>query len=522
MSTLIDSNAPKPKSSMRWLWLIPILGLAGMIFLVILYYGIGLFFTRQVDTLHTERDCIHLVNSAEYVEKFYPVKIAPFTDAPRAQASECREYLKADALYGKKDWEAAYKAYTAYQTTYPKGIYATDALDLAANSLYKLALEQRNQHNYSDAVHNLSMILDKYKTAPIRQQAKSILPELYLEWGGECRADLEFTEAETVYKSLDNWATTEHEQEYVTRVHTELAQTYFDWGKQLQQGQEFSQASTKFDLAISTDPSPASGNSIASQTRTYLPKFQYSWGVYLMSQGKYSEAIGHFQTRVTLSTTAEQTVAMDDLSQAYLNWAEDLRTKEDYHQALEKIEDALESAGTDDYKTKSDTAQADTIFSFSRSKGTQAQTIILDVTKNICNSGKVLETLPIIGISDTKRMTSSGIQLYLPNNVLAQVPGDLHYVSCIAVKEVTVQSCPYSSSGYGIATYWIKRIRYDWQVKVFRTQTGTIFKEKSFPGSSPESCPRTHSFSITQSTHYHKGDVPSATTITDWLASLLK
>jgi tetratricopeptide (TPR) repeat protein len=522
MSTLIDSNTPKAKHSMRWLWLIPILILAGMVFLVILYYGIGFFFTRHLDSLYTERDCVTLVSSVGYVEKFYPTKIAPFTEIPRTQAIECGEYLKADALYEKKDWDAAYKAYTAYQTTYPKGIYAADALDLAANSLYKLALEQRDRHDYSSAVNNLDLLLEKHKNAPIMHQAENILPEVYLEWGEECRAESKFTEAEMVYKNLDTWASQGNKRAYVTRVRAELAQTYFDWGKNLQSERFFTQASNKFALALSTDPSPHNENSVTVQTQAYLPHFQYSWATYLISQGKYTEAISHLEISIDLSPPEEKVEAMDNLSQAYLNWAADLRQKEDYFQALEKIENALENAGSEGHKTQVETAQADTIFSFSRSNGSEAKKIMTDVSRSICTTGKLPETLPIIGISDSKRLVVVGENISLPNTILAQVPGDMHYVSCIDVKEVTVQTCPYSKSGYGAATYWIKRIRYDWQIKVFNSRTGNLFKEKTFTGSSPESCPRTHSFSLSQPTHYHKGDTPPATTITDWFASLLK
>jgi tetratricopeptide (TPR) repeat protein len=521
MSTPIHQNPFKTKQTvLRLLWLIPVLVFGILAVPAILYYGGGFILTRQVDNLYTERDCASLLKPVEYVEKFYPVKIAPFTDPARAQATECRAYLKADTLHKNKDWKAAYEAYLAYQAAHPKGIYTKEAHDFAADSLFELAFKQRAQQDFSSAVDNLALLIEKFSDTPTISKTKSALPEVYLEWGQECRAESEFTEAETVYLSLTTWATDEEEQPYIERAQTELSQTYFDWGKELQKEKDFSLANSKFDKAIAADPNPNSTNSVSAQIRTYLPGFQRAWGEHLISQGKYPEAIEHYKTSVKLSASKDTISAKDALAKAYLHWADALRKKEDYNHALTRINDAREAAATDNSRKNAEDALASTLDLFSKSKGSQAQKLITDVTNSICQSGKPLEALPIIGISDEKRLVISGLNLSLPSNILAQTPGSLHFVTCVEAKEVTLQTCPYSKTGYGTMTHWIKRIRYEWQVKVYRTQNGSLLTQKTFQGSAPNSCPWSYTFSST--TDYFYGKKPSETAVTDWLATLLK
>ncbi|MDP1544505.1 MAG: hypothetical protein Q8L87_00675 [Anaerolineales bacterium] len=522
MSTPIQSNIPAQKRSIHYLvWLIPLLAIGALIFLILLYYGGGFLLTRQVSNLYSERDCASLIHSAEYVERFYPSKIASFTDPARVQAIECAAYLKADSLREKKDWKAAHEAYLAYQSAYPDGIYAAEARDFAADALFEMASEQRRRQDFSGAVDNLTALLDKFGNTPAISKTKAALPEVYLEWGLECRVEEEFAEAETVYLSLITWAEQDEEQTYVERGQTELAQNYFDWGMDLQSNKDFSQASSRFDKAITTDPNPDSTNSIAAKTRAHLPGFQRSWGMYLISQGKYAESIAHYENSVKLSLPQDVGSAKDALSQAYLNWAEALRAKEDFQQALEKIKDAGNSGATENSKKNSEDARADTLDLFSISKGTQAQKIITDATNSICKNGKPLETLPIIGTLDEKRLRLSGVNLTLPGNVLAQTPGNLHFIACAGEKEVTLQNCPYSRSGYGTITHWIKRIRYEWQIKIYNSQTGKLVNQKTFQGSAPQYCPARYSFGLS-STVYFRGDKPTTPTVTDWLATQLK
>jgi tetratricopeptide (TPR) repeat protein len=521
MSSPIHSNAHKPKRLSPLLWLIPILAVGALILLVLAYFGTGYLLTRQIDTLYVERDCKSLIEKAEYIQRFYPSGIASFADPSWDQALECHAYLKADSLRENREWNAAYDAYLNYQSSYPNGIYTKEARDFAAESLFEMAVRQRQQHDYAGAVENLALLLDKFKNTPIISKTKAEIPEVYLEWGQECRADDGFIEAETVYLSLTSWAEQETDQSSAERAQTELSQTYFDWGMKLQSKKEFQQAAGKFDKAIATDPSPNSTDSIAAKTRAHLPGFQRAWGEYLLAQGKYPDAVSHFKNSVNLSLPQDVASAQDALAQAYLKWAESLRKSDSYYQALDRIEDASKVAASIGNQENAEEAHALTLDLFSKSKGAQAQNLITDASSSICQNGKPLESLPIIGVLEEKRLTLSGVNLVLPANIRAQAPGNLHLVACAEEKEIILQNCPYSWTGYGTITHWIKRIRYEWQIKIFDSQTGKLINQKTFQGSAPQYCPQRYSFGSSD-TAYFRGDKPTASTVTDWLASLLK
>ena len=503
-------------------WFTPVVTIGVLMVFIALYYGIGFILTRQVNNHYTEHDCNSLLDTSASIEKFYPVKIASFTDPARVQAIECRAYLKADSLHNEQDWKAAFDAYEEYRSTYPRGIFDKEARDLAADSLLEVAAEQRGKEQFADAVENLIVLIARFEGTPSVPKAKAVLPEVYMEWGAECHAKAEFSEAEDVYNALSKWATQKEKQDYVAKARLELAQTYFDWGKDLHIKKDFTNASDKFNMAAKTDPTPKAKGSATEQVNVYLPGFHLAWGEYLLSQSKFSDAIQHFKKSVELSSTSEKKNAQNALSDAYLVWAEGYRKMEDYNQALSKIDDAYKAAGTSTYQKKAEAAREETLIRFSNSGGAQAVEVMNDAKSSICEDGKPLEDPPIIGISEIDQMVISGVELPMPSSIAAGSPGELQYVVCGDIKDVTVQKCPYSTSGYGTASYWIERIRYDWTLKVFDAQTGKLFKQKTFTGPAPESCPMYHSFSIFETTHYHKGDRPSATTMTDWLASLLK
>src|SRR5690606_21382973 len=101
------SPSPQKRYFFRFIWLIPLLGVGALAFLAFAYYGVGFLLVRQVDSLYTARDCVNLVQQAEYIGRFYPSKIASFTDRSQEQAIECEAYLTADSLFEKQDWKAA-------------------------------------------------------------------------------------------------------------------------------------------------------------------------------------------------------------------------------------------------------------------------------------------------------------------------------------------------------------------------------------------------------------------------------
>ncbi len=505
----------------RLVWQIPVFGVGAMVILVLLYYGIGFLLTRVMEGRYTDRDCTGVASLSEIVETAYPMSIAPFTDLARKQSEECRAYLNAESIHEQKSWEAAYHAYQAYQTAYPKGIFVKEAREQEADSLFGWASDQRSQKQFSAAVDNLNLLVGQYGNTAVAPKAQAALPETYLEWGRDLRSKNEFGGAETVYKSLSQWATAADDKAYATSAGAELALTYFEWGRDLQTKNDFAEALNKFNEAAATDPDPKAAESPTAQVNAHLPGFHRAWGEYLVTHGNFEDAIGHLETSISISDPNNAEGARNALTQVYLQWMEALSGKEEFNAALSKAEPAKASAATDEFRGKVDAAYKTTLTQFAQSTGTEASKIIQDATQSICEDGKVIEALPILGILEEKQLNFFGLELALPASVVAKAPGNLHFVVCGEQREVTVEICPYYSRYSRSPSVWIHRIRYDWNLRVFDALTGKHVTEKLFTGSSPEGCPPFHSF-FGATTHYHHGKEPPTDSIVDWLKELLK
>lgn len=506
----------------RLAWQIPVFGVGAMVILALLYYGIGFILTRVMEGRYADRDCAGVAGLSEFVETAYPMSLAPFTDLARKQSEECRAYLNAESLHEQKSWEAAYPAYQAYQKAYPKGIYVKEAREQEADSLFGWASDLRSQKQFSAAVDNLNLLVEQYGNTAVAPKAQAALPETFLEWGRDLRSKNEFGEAETIYRSLSQWATSADDKAYATSAGAGLAQTYFEWGRDLQTKNDFAEALNKFNEAAATDPDPNADDSPTAQTNAHLPGFHRAWGEYLVSQGSFEDAIGHFETSISTSDPKDAEDARNALTQAYLQWMEALSGKEEFNEALSKAEPAKASAATDEFRGKVDAAYETTLNQFAQSTGQQASKIIKDATQSICEDGKVVEALPILGILEEKQLNIFGVELALPAGVVAKAPGNLHFVVCGDEREVTVETCPYYSRYSRTPSFWINRVRYDWNLRVFDTQSGKHVTEKLFTGSSPEGCPSTHAFYYGSTIHYHHGKEPSTESIVDWLKELLK
>ena len=381
---------------------------------------------------------------------------------------------------------------------------------------------QRGNGDYAIVVDNLMLVLNQYGDTPTMSKAKATLPEVYLEWGQARRTSGKFEEAETVYLSMSAWAKEQQDDALVTGAASALAAAYFEWGSDLQEKQDFDAAFSKFNKALETDPDPESADGTTAQTRAHLPGFQRAWGEYLLAAEEYPEAIRHYEISVNLSDPKDVVSVKNELSLAYLQWAESLRKSGDFKKALEKLELAEGSTTVDADRARIGEARTTTLDQFSRSTDSQARGAITDAAKSFCmnNQRNPLVDPPIFGMLEPKRMALYGVGLTLPEGIRAPAPGNLHFVACATEKQVVIQTCPFSKTGFGVVTHWIKRIRYDWVIQVYSSQDGKLTREETFRGSSPETCPQRHTFFST--TDYFYGSKPTPAPIIDWLASLLE
>jgi hypothetical protein len=59
-------------------------------------------------------------------------------------------------------------------------------------------------------------------------------------------------------------------------------------------------------------------------------------------------------------------------------------------------------------------------------------------------------------------------------------------------------------------THWIKRIRYEWQIKVYNSQTGKLVNQKTFQGFCASILPSRDILSACPALAYFRGDKPTS------------
>jgi hypothetical protein len=152
----------------------------------------------------------------------------------------------------------------------------------------------------------------------------------------------------------------------------------------LQSQEKFVDAKLKFDMTVSTDPDSLAGSGPAGQAKANQVKLYTQWGDYLIKQGDYANAMGHYETAATLTRNDDPTAADDIIANGYVQWAAGLSAEEDFTGALILLDFAQESAATDTIKTSVDSARSDLYLAFSKSTGEQAQKAIQDAVKISC------------------------------------------------------------------------------------------------------------------------------------------
>ena len=96
-------------------------------------------------------------------------------------------------------------------------------------------------------------------------------------------------------------------------------------------------------------------------------------------------------------------------------------------------------------------------------------------------------------------------------------PGTFRYVVETETVDRRVQSCDYISS---TSTFTLERWQSGEKVTIRYVKTGEIFKEKTFYGTSPESCP--YEYWFTWGTEETWGEDVDEEKITTWLEAVLK
>ncbi|MCC6569246.1 MAG: hypothetical protein IT315_08415 [Anaerolineales bacterium] len=436
---------------------------------------------------------------------------------------ECALYTLANIEHGEESWAGSYNAYKVYESRYPHGVLANDVHQQAALSLTNLIKEQISAKKFPDALTNLNLVSASYDDTESAQIAFDFFPQLYTAWGQDLRSAGRFEEALGVYGDYKSWAEKEQAAEHSKLAQAEIAQTYLDWGLQLQSQKKFQEAESKFESARSANPT------LAEKVQANEEKFYTEWGNFLIEQGDFALAMEQYELAAKLAEQRDPLAAKDVLANGYIQWAGGLSAEEDFIGALVLLDFALENAATDSVKTSVDEARTETYLAFSKSDGEQAQKAMKDAVAIVCQH-HINPRLAIFGLNSSAIHAGVyGTDQVSPEPVIANSPGEMHYVACIS-KDTRIVSrelhhipdvIVYANLPPVTLNLFFSRVKYIWNVSLRDINTGnevttTIIEAVEPPMIDPGSL-RDH---IKNPFYY--GPEPDIADLTAWLLTVLK
>jgi tetratricopeptide (TPR) repeat protein len=467
-----------------------LLVVVGVLFILFLFlsYGAGMIgLPLWILSSYHNRNCDSVLTLDKIYTSLYPGFIEDKTLV--APVRECKVYVSAVAKEETKNWGEAYDGYQAYSSTYPNGIYASEAHQRSAAALLNLAGAQIEQKKYEDALANLDLIVASYSNTAVITDAWKLFPSVYAPWGAGLREHGDFEKSEQILNEFKNWSLTHQQNDATTTAQRELVETYLVWGLELGSQAQFESAVAKFELAGAADPESqfeSASKVKAGQSKTYI-----DWGNALLEQDQFPVAIEKFQLAVTKSQGTNDESAVEALANGQIQWAGKLSAEEDFETALEHLESAKESAATDAIKESVEAALQDTYLAFSQSSGPQARRAMKEVLETVCKRQDA-PALPIFGLNKgSVRFGIYGVEEKLPEDLAAKTPGEIHHIACIRTDNKTVESRLHKNVVFqwGRASFYTLveqfRVQVIWDVSLLQTDTAESVAEETFKGTQP-------------------------------------
>ncbi|MCI0554806.1 MAG: hypothetical protein L0287_27985 [Anaerolineae bacterium] len=516
MSEISKTHSTVQKSYMKMI--LPI----AVVTILLLVYGAGIIVLPiTILSAYQSKSCNFAFSLNGVYTSIYPAFIQDRTLT--SPIKECEAYMLATSNEEKESWRDAYDSYQAYSNTYPNGLYAAEAHERSAVVLMALARNQVEQNKYDEAVENLNLIFSNYSDTSVADEALNLTPSTYTAWGTGLRESMDFESAEQVFNDFKTWSQNNQETGFATKAQSELAQTYLTWGLNFQSQKQFEPALAKLDMAISTDPDPASASGSATQAKAGQISTYIEWGNTFVEQKEFTAAIEKFERAVSLAGGNNADNAKDALTDGHIQWASALSKDEDFLGALEQLEVAKGTAATEAMKQTLDVTFGEVYLAFSNSSGEQARRAMKEAYIKVCDRHKKPD-LPIFGLNqDSVRVGIYGVDAHLPENFAATTPGEMHYIACVEegnnIVETRSQKVIVQRTSWGYYYRFVDQFRAEllWNIRLRKTDTAESVSQMTFTGGKPPPFQET-----ANPGGYFYGPPPEINAIAEWLKSVMK
>ena len=426
-------------------------------------------------------------------------------------------YWQGVLAYQNDDLDTAFKDFYSVSYLYRLSLnpIVLDAQDLMGE--VSLIIDSQNRVQAGDYVAASDLVEkfeELYPDSPKLEKIKNIGIDAYigaaqqLTASGEYEASLE--KIQTVREILPIQA-----EERKTEIDEVLAANYSAWGENEYQQKNYGTSIEKFEIVISEY-----GES-TSQEDAYagaaLAHFDYA--VQLEESKQYDLAWEHYSSVMeNYMNSEEYQEAKTSVPSMLLDWGKELALQDHFLLALEKFNLISEYSNETTLLTQADEEKEATVLLLASDSGEDGQSVLDDAMFDAC-AGDVV-TDPSVGIfeEETKKaLACSTYGVTLPEDLIADKPGNLFYVVDRYDDERRVQSCDYVTS-YDTRT--LERWQSYSEIIITDVRTGETIYDKTFYGSAPESCPGEYWFG--SMTEYLYGDDVDEDKITTWLDEVLR
>lgn len=426
-------------------------------------------------------------------------------------------YWQGVLAYQNDDLDTAFKDFYSVSYLYRLSLnpIVLDAQDLMGE--VSLIIDSQNRVQAGDYVAASDLVEkfeELYPDSPKLEKIKNIGIDAYigaaqqLTASGDYEASLE--KIQTVREILPIQA-----EERKTEIDEVLAANYSAWGENEYQQKNYGTSIEKFEIVISEY-----GES-TSQEDAYagaaLAHFDYA--VQLEESKQYDLAWEHYSSVMeNYMNSEEYQEAKTSVPSMLLDWGKELALQDHFLLALEKFNLISEYSNETTLLTQADEEKEATVLLLASDSGEDGQSVLDDAMFDAC-AGDVV-TDPSVGIfeEETKKaLACSTYSVTLPEDLIADKPGNLFYVVDRYDDERRVQSCDYVTS-YDTRT--LERWQSYSEIIITDVRTGETIYDKTFYGSAPESCPGEYWFG--SMTEYLYGDDVDEDKITTWLDEVLR
>ncbi len=405
------------------------------------------------------------------VSQLYRWSLNPAVPASEARLQEVSVIVAAEDLADQREYEAALDAVAKFNEFFPKSEKTATMNNLAIDQNLAWTQDLLVEENYQACLDHFQTILNDYPSQAAERK---------------------------------------------TDIDNAMANNYLEWGKSLSASESYSAAIEKLETVVNNyvnTPSYALAYQAAAQAH-------YDYSLDLETSKNFSGAETHLMLVQTDYNNAEVLEnAVNEMPKVLLAWGIDLREDESYLDAIKKLDQVAEYTSDSDLLAQAESEKTEIIPLLARDNGEDGAAVIQDALFLVCD-GQPMDkpSVDIFPDEPGKALACQGwTENYVAEEVQADIPGTFRYAIKTEDADRRVQSCDYVTS---MDSRVLERWQSGTKVTILNVKDGSTYKEKTFYGASPESCPASYWFSWSVEETW--GDGVDDNKIKEWVSTVIK